>query len=219
MLDRGWSARPGTTKNSPIANSERDDDRARPTRRPRSPAPPRAAARWRRCRAPAGRSRATRRARPRRGSPASGRRAAAWSRRPSGEADVDRSECRRARRAQRRACAPRPPRSRRRASSPPRAPPGRRPARRARRSARLAARRVPRPAPALPSAQASSHPVAQVRLDLRARRARGAPALGDSALEALDPATGIDQLLLAGVERVAGRADLDVDLRTWSSGS
>ena len=42
-------------------------------------------------------------------------------------------------------------------------------------------------------------------------RARGAPALGDSTLEALDPSAGVDQLLPAGVEGVAGGADLDMD--------
>src|SRR5215208_1127674 len=38
-------------------------------------------------------------------------------------------------------------------------------------------------------------------------------AAGCAALEPLDPAAGVDQLLLAGVERMAGRADLDVELR------
>src|SRR5947208_15551467 len=38
-------------------------------------------------------------------------------------------------------------------------------------------------------------------------------ATGCAALEPLDPAAGVDQLLLAGVERMAGRADLDVELR------
>src|SRR3954452_2644845 len=41
--------------------------------------------------------------------------------------------------------------------------------------------------------------------------ARGA--LGGAALEALDATARVDQLLAAGVERVAVRADLDVDLR------
>src|SRR2546421_10727298 len=44
-------------------------------------------------------------------------------------------------------------------------------------------------------------------------RACAAPTLGDSPLEALDPAAGVDQLLLAGVERMAGGADFDVDFR------
>ncbi len=35
--------------------------------------------------------------------------------------------------------------------------------------------------------------------------------LGEAALEALDAATGIDQLLLAGVEGMALAADFDVD--------
>ena len=43
--------------------------------------------------------------------------------------------------------------------------------------------------------------------------ARGAAALRDPPLEALDAPAGVDQLLTAGVERVAGGADLDVDLR------
>src|SRR5690242_21666682 len=50
---------------------------------------------------------------------------------------------------------------------------------------------------------------------LRARAGGGtcsATALGHAPLEALDATTGVDQLLLARVERVAGRADLDVDL-------
>src|SRR4051812_41906933 len=42
-------------------------------------------------------------------------------------------------------------------------------------------------------------------------RGLGAPgALGGATLEALDPAAGVDELLLARVERVAVRADLDV---------
>src|SRR4051794_21218940 len=40
-----------------------------------------------------------------------------------------------------------------------------------------------------------------------------ATAAGCAALEPLDPAPGIDELLLAGVERMAGGADLDVELR------
>ena len=42
--------------------------------------------------------------------------------------------------------------------------------------------------------------------------------LGETALEALDAATGIDQLLLAGVERVALAANFDVDLRLGVTG-
>ena len=45
-----------------------------------------------------------------------------------------------------------------------------------------------------------------------APRSVGARPLGGAALEALDAATGVDQLLLARVERVAVGADLDVDL-------
>src|SRR4051812_37772402 len=40
-----------------------------------------------------------------------------------------------------------------------------------------------------------------------------AAAAGCAAIEPLDPAAGVDQLLLAGVERMAGRADLNVELR------
>src|SRR3954454_12072782 len=40
-----------------------------------------------------------------------------------------------------------------------------------------------------------------------------ATAAGGAALEPLDPAAGIHQLLLAGVERMAGGADLHVKLR------
>ena len=42
--------------------------------------------------------------------------------------------------------------------------------------------------------------------------------LGKTALEALDAATGIDQLLLAGVEGMALAADFDVDLRLGVTG-
>ena len=47
------------------------------------------------------------------------------------------------------------------------------------------------------------------------------PSLGvlcGAALEALDPATGVDQLLLAGVERVALGAELDVQVRLGRAG-
>src|SRR3954467_1384913 len=43
----------------------------------------------------------------------------------------------------------------------------------------------------------------------RARRALG---LLEPLLEALEPSARVDELLLAGVERVTGRADLDVQL-------
>src|SRR3954454_22069885 len=43
--------------------------------------------------------------------------------------------------------------------------------------------------------------------------ARGALGLFETPLEALDAAARVDELLLAGVERVAVRADLDVELR------
>ena len=92
----------------------------------------------------------------------------------------------------------------RRASSRPRARPGRRRARRATRSA--APRR--RAARSLTGLRA-----------LGAGACARAPALGDAALEALDAAAGVDQLLAARVERMAGRADLDVDLGLASSGS
>ena len=42
--------------------------------------------------------------------------------------------------------------------------------------------------------------------------------LGKTALETLDAATGIDQLLLAGVERMALAANFDVDLRLGVTG-
>ena len=42
--------------------------------------------------------------------------------------------------------------------------------------------------------------------------------LGKTALEALDAATGIDQLLLAGVERMALAANFDMDLRLGVTG-
>ena len=42
--------------------------------------------------------------------------------------------------------------------------------------------------------------------------AAGAAGLLESALEALDAAAGIDELLLPRVERMAVRADLDVEL-------
>ncbi len=45
------------------------------------------------------------------------------------------------------------------------------------------------------------------------RRGLSVRPLGGAAAESLDAATGVDQLLLAGVERMAGGADLDVDLR------
>src|SRR6201995_530534 len=38
------------------------------------------------------------------------------------------------------------------------------------------------------------------------------PPLAHRPLEALDPSAGVDQLLTSGVERMARRADLDVDL-------
>src|SRR5689334_11018336 len=49
-------------------------------------------------------------------------------------------------------------------------------------------------------------------------RGRGLPALAVLAVEALDAARGIDELLLAGEERMAGRADLDVDRRDRGPG-
>ena len=98
------------------------------------------------------------------------------------------------------ACGPRPPRSRRRASSRPRGRPARR---RARRAAPSAA-----PSPAC-SAVRRSHG----GMPSAARWSRAAAAaLGGAALEALDATAGVDQLLPARVERVAVGADLDVDL-------
>src|SRR4051812_32996856 len=50
--------------------------------------------------------------------------------------------------------------------------------------------------------------------ELRGKAAGGLPAAaGLTAAETLDAATGVDQLLTAGVERMAVRADLDVGLR------
>src|SRR6185437_7853881 len=50
------------------------------------------------------------------------------------------------------------------------------------------------------------------RSELGARAGtRGAAALGHSALEALNPAARVDQLLPAGIEGMAGGADLNVD--------
>ena len=142
--------------------------------------------------------------------------------------------------ARRSACAPRPPSRRRRASSRPRAPPGRRRARRAGRSA--GRRRVGRPPRQLRTARCRRRAAivaapadgvaARRRRAGRSRRsaasrediaycgdrsARLQAALGDAALEALDAAAGVHQLLAAGVERVAVRADLDVELVAGSS--
>ena len=204
---------------------ERHDARCRPRRRPRSPA--RASGKLRvgaRSRAPASRCPATRPAPPRRGSPAADR--LRWPGPASADAIAPSASAHRASRsdrrrpcdaaaapsaadrprvaiapasvgARRRACAPRPPRSRRRASSRPRAPPDRRPARRATAVSRWSPS-------ALICGRAGHQPAAPARA--------AAPALGDAALEALDAPTGVDQLLAAGVERMAGRADLDVDL-------
>ena len=47
---------------------------------------------------------------------------------------------------------------------------------------------------------------------IRIRRREFIGALGGAATEALDAPTRVDELLLARVERVAVRADLDVDL-------
>ena len=55
------------------------------------------------------------------------------------------------------------------------------------------------------------------RLSVR-RLARRSATLGSATLEALDAAAGIDKLLLAGVERMALGADLDVDLRLRRAG-
>ena len=61
--------------------------------------------------------------------------------------------------------------------------------------------------------------------DRRPRRLRSQPcgallglALAVAALEPVDAATGVDQLLLAGVEGVALAAQLDVQVSAWSSG-
>ena len=52
----------------------------------------------------------------------------------------------------------------------------------------------------------------------RLRGALGGVGLGVAALEALDPATGVDQLLLARVEGVALRAELDAEARDRGAG-
>ena len=51
------------------------------------------------------------------------------------------------------------------------------------------------------------------RLTQRPRSGANAGALGGAATEALDTATGIDQLLTAGVERVALGANFNADFR------
>src|SRR3954470_14898279 len=48
--------------------------------------------------------------------------------------------------------------------------------------------------------------------------AAGTAGLLEAALEALDPTTGVHELLLARVERVAVRADLDVELGPRGAG-
>ena len=91
------------------------------------------------------------------------------------------------------------PGRRRLASSRPRAPPGPRPARRRRRPAfRPACARSGRP------------PDAPRWIVSRARGSTGA--LGGTTAEPLDPAAGVNQLLLARVEGMALRADLHVKL-------
>src|SRR5205807_3601253 len=110
------------------------------------------------------------------------------------------SACRSPPAPRRRACARRPPRSRRRASSLPPARPVRRPGRRGR-----------------PSDPLGRPPTSSRLLGARGRPRRTA-ALGHAALEALDPSARVDQLLLARVERVAGGADLDVNLGLGRAG-
>jgi hypothetical protein len=46
----------------------------------------------------------------------------------------------------------------------------------------------------------------------------GAAALGHSPLEALDATAGVDQLLPAGIERMAGGTDLNVDFGLGRAG-
>ena len=73
--------------------------------------------------------------------------------------------------------------------------------------------RVRRPSPA--PAPATHSALGAASASSSALRA----ALGGAALEALDAATGVDQLLLAGVERMAGRSRSRRGSRAWSSGS
>src|SRR3954447_22947305 len=94
---------------------------------------------------------------------------------------------------------PRRPRSRRRASSRPRAPPARRRAR-----------------PSAPSGRRLAGGSRAWQAGWLALVAAGAA--GGAALEALHAATRVDQLLLARVERVAVRADLHVDLGLGRAG-
>src|SRR5947199_2135845 len=53
---------------------------------------------------------------------------------------------------------------------------------------------------------------------MRLRGALSALGLLEAPLEALDPAARVDELLLAGVERMAGRAHLDVQLGLRGTG-
>src|SRR5437867_8514715 len=64
-----------------------------------------------------------------------------------------------------------------------------------------------------------SHPARGPPAATSGRRGAGAATLeAVFALEALDPAGRVDQLLLAGEERMARRADLDVDGRHGGAG-
>src|SRR5579884_18253 len=76
-----------------------------------------------------------------------------------------------------------------------------------------ASRKAVSGAPARASSDATRPAPSVIGRALRAGAGASRPtALGHPALEALDAAAGVDQLLLAGVEGVAGGADLDVDL-------
>src|SRR5581483_5696130 len=92
-----------------------------------------------------------------------------------------------------------PTRWRPRASSRPRGPP-----------VRPRARRPPRPACRPASAPTARPP--GTRRYRRDRTAGSTGALGGPAPEPLDPAAGVNQLLLARIERMALRADLHVEL-------
>ena len=189
----------GTRKNRPIANSERDDDGARPTRRAEISS---SLLGQLRVGGDPERPEADRQRLAERDDAAHDRQpqqpVALAAPRSAETLDLDLAE-RRPPRDRRRpracsgaACARRRPRSRRRASSRPRARPGRRRARRAERRASPVGQRAV---------------IGHVSACFGRQRGRGL-----AALEALDAAAGVDELLPARVERVAVGADLDVDL-------
>src|SRR5439155_27153025 len=68
------------------------------------------------------------------------------------------------------------------------------------------------------SSRTRRRPVLRLARSCSQLRRLGALRPLEAALQALDPAAGVDELLLAGVERVAVRADLDVQLRLRRAG-